>query len=222
MIGVVTFVWSLSLGALALLWFRRPHSVLDVWLMVVLCAWLFDIALSAMLNEGRFDLGFYVGRIYGLLAASFVLIVLLFQTRRAADAVGSPDWPRPASAPNRNGIEHAGAPRPGNRGTPPHLRDVAGSDPGHGYEGQFRSGQPELDGDPRLPPGGDGRPQRDRFHLSGRSRKHPQRDAARAARPADAQFRNPLRPQGRPRRLADLDGRVVRARAGVTSSWAAT
>lgn len=80
MIGVVTFVWSLSLGALLLMWFRKPHSVLDLWLMVVLCVWLFDIALSAILNAARYDLGFYLGRIYGLLAASFVLIVLLFQT----------------------------------------------------------------------------------------------------------------------------------------------
>ena len=77
MIGVVSAVWCLSLAALALLWLRRPHSVLDVWLMVVLCAWLFDIALSAILNVARFDLGFYVGRIYGLCAASFVLAVLL-------------------------------------------------------------------------------------------------------------------------------------------------
>ena len=60
-----------------MLWFRRPHSVLDVWLMVVMCAWLFDIALSAILNVARFDLGFYLGRIYGLCAASFVLAVLL-------------------------------------------------------------------------------------------------------------------------------------------------
>src|SRR5262249_8106991 len=29
---------------------------------------------------GRFDLGFYAGRIYGLMAASFVLVVLLFET----------------------------------------------------------------------------------------------------------------------------------------------
>jgi PAS domain S-box-containing protein len=77
MIGVVSAVWSLSLAALLVLWFRRPHSVIDVWLMVVLCAWLFDIALSAIVNVARFDLGFYVGRIYGLCAASFVLAVLL-------------------------------------------------------------------------------------------------------------------------------------------------
>ena len=76
-LGVVSSVWAMSLVALALLWRRRPHSVLDLWLMVVMCAWLFDIALAAVLNAGRFDLGFYAGRIYGLLAASFVLIVLL-------------------------------------------------------------------------------------------------------------------------------------------------
>ena len=77
MIGVVSSVWLLSLAALLTLWFRRPHSVLDVWLMVVLCAWLFDIALSAIVNETRFDLGFYAGRVYGLCAATVVLAVLL-------------------------------------------------------------------------------------------------------------------------------------------------
>src|SRR5258705_143811 len=77
MLGVVSTVWCLSLAALVLLWLRRPHFVLDVWLMVVMCAWLFDIALSAILNVARFDVGFYLGRIYGLSAASFVLAVLL-------------------------------------------------------------------------------------------------------------------------------------------------
>ena len=77
MIGVVSAVWSLSLAALLVLWFRRPHSVIDIWLMVVMCAWLFDIALSAIFNVYRFDLGFYAGRVYGLCAASFVLVVLL-------------------------------------------------------------------------------------------------------------------------------------------------
>ena len=79
MVVVVTSTWMLSFVALVFLWRRRPHSVLDVWLMVVMCVWIFDIALSAVLNAGRFDLGFYAGRIYGLLAASFVLIVLLLE-----------------------------------------------------------------------------------------------------------------------------------------------
>jgi len=73
-------IWLLGPLALAMLWARRPHTVLDVWLMVVMCAWSFDVALSSVLNAGRFDLGFYAGRLYGLLAASFVLIVLLLET----------------------------------------------------------------------------------------------------------------------------------------------
>src|SRR5260221_4800536 len=79
--GVVSTVWLLSLTALGLLWRRQPYCVLDLWLMVVLCAWLADIALSAMLNAGRFDLGFYVGRIFGLASTSLVLTVLLLETR---------------------------------------------------------------------------------------------------------------------------------------------
>ena len=75
----VSSVGFLSLLALVILWRRRPHSVLDLWLMVVMCAWLFDIALATVLNGGRFDLGFYAGRIYGLLAASFVLLALLLE-----------------------------------------------------------------------------------------------------------------------------------------------
>jgi diguanylate cyclase (GGDEF)-like protein len=75
--AVVATVWSLSFVALLTLLRRRPYSVLDLWLLVVICAWLLDIALSAALNAGRFDLGFYAGRIYGLIAASFILVALL-------------------------------------------------------------------------------------------------------------------------------------------------
>jgi PAS domain S-box-containing protein len=70
-------VWCLNFAALVVLLVRRPHSVLDVWLMAVMCAWMLDIALSALLNAGRYDVGFYLGRFYGLCAASFVLAVLL-------------------------------------------------------------------------------------------------------------------------------------------------
>src|SRR5688572_16420067 len=56
MIFVVGSVWASSVVALIFLWRRRPYSVLDAWLMVVMCAWIFDIALSAVLNAGRFDL----------------------------------------------------------------------------------------------------------------------------------------------------------------------
>ncbi len=90
MLGTVGSVWAFSMLALVSLWLRRPHSVLDLWLMVVMCAWIFDIALSAVFNSGRFDLGFYAGRIYGLLTSVFVLMVLLLENaglyRRLAEA----------------------------------------------------------------------------------------------------------------------------------------
>jgi PAS domain S-box-containing protein len=78
MIGLASTAACLCAAALLILMFRRPQSVIDLWLIVVLLAWMFDITLSALLNGERFDLGFYVGRIYGLCAATFVLAVLLF------------------------------------------------------------------------------------------------------------------------------------------------
>ncbi len=76
---VASACWALSLAALPVLWRRRPHSPIDLWLMVTVCVWIFDIALSSVLNGGRYDLGWYSGRIYGLLAASFVMLVLLLE-----------------------------------------------------------------------------------------------------------------------------------------------
>ena len=78
---VISSTWLLSVAALVLLWRRGSPTVLDLWLMVVMCAWVFDIALSGVFNGGRFDLGFYAGRIYGLFAASFVLMALLLETK---------------------------------------------------------------------------------------------------------------------------------------------
>jgi two-component system sensor histidine kinase/response regulator len=82
MIAVVTAVWLLSLVGLVALWRKPRQTILDLWLMVVMCAWLFDIALSAVLNAGRYDLGFYAGRLYGLLAAAAVLVALLIEHGR--------------------------------------------------------------------------------------------------------------------------------------------
>jgi signal transduction histidine kinase/ActR/RegA family two-component response regulator len=80
-IVVINLVWMFSAAALLVLWRQRPYSVLDLWLMVVMCAWVLDVMLSGVLNAARFDLGFYAGRAYGLMAASFVLLVLLLETR---------------------------------------------------------------------------------------------------------------------------------------------
>ncbi|WP_119419295.1 MASE4 domain-containing protein [Desertibaculum subflavum] len=81
MLFVVGAVWALSVGGLAAAWTRRRRSVLDLWLVAVMAAWVADIGLSAVFNAARFDLGFYAGRIFGLFAASFVLVVLLLETR---------------------------------------------------------------------------------------------------------------------------------------------
>ena len=77
---VVSCVWFAGMAAGVVLWRQRRYTVLDLWLIVVACAWVFDVGLSAVFDQARFDLGFYVGRGYGLLAASFVLGVLLVET----------------------------------------------------------------------------------------------------------------------------------------------
>lgn len=75
-------IWLLTLLAGVTLWRRQPHTVLDIWLLVVLGVWLFDLAMAAILNTGRYDLGWYVGRLYGLIAAGFLLILLLSEYSR--------------------------------------------------------------------------------------------------------------------------------------------
>jgi len=80
MMVVVSTVWLMSLVALVGIWRRPGPTTIDLWLMVTMFAWMLDIALSAVLNGGRFDLGFYAGRLYGLSASTFVLIVLLTKT----------------------------------------------------------------------------------------------------------------------------------------------
>ena len=78
--GISPTLLALCVVSLLVLVPRRKPTVLDLWVMVVLCAWLCDVALSAVVASARFDLGWYVGRVYGLLAANFVLIVLLLET----------------------------------------------------------------------------------------------------------------------------------------------
>ena len=80
MLPVLLSMCGLVIAALVELWRRPRHTTIDLWLMVTMCAWLFDIALSTVFNRQRFDVGFYAGRLYGLSAATFILIVLLTKT----------------------------------------------------------------------------------------------------------------------------------------------
>ncbi len=73
--GLVLLV---SIVALLMLWFRQ-RSVLDLWLMVAMCAWSLDIVIQT-LAASRFTLGFYASRVYALVTATAVLVVLLWET----------------------------------------------------------------------------------------------------------------------------------------------
>ena len=70
----------LPLGALLMLARRRFRSMLDLWLMVVMFAWVCTISLGAFVSGGRYDTGWYVGRIFDLLTSMFILLVLLSET----------------------------------------------------------------------------------------------------------------------------------------------
>jgi signal transduction histidine kinase len=66
-----------SILALVILW-ARWRSVLDLWLMVVMCAYLVEIGLTSYFST-RFSVGWYVGRACGFLSGSLVLLVLLYE-----------------------------------------------------------------------------------------------------------------------------------------------
>lgn len=73
-------IGALLLAALALVW-RGRKSLLDIWLMVTLWAWLLEIVLILMIPD-RYTLGWYSGRIAGMLSGVLVLLALLIETSR--------------------------------------------------------------------------------------------------------------------------------------------
>jgi signal transduction histidine kinase len=66
-----------SILALLVLW-ARWRSVLDLWLMVVMCVDLVETCLTSYFST-RFSVGWYVGRASGFLSGSLVLLVLLYE-----------------------------------------------------------------------------------------------------------------------------------------------
>jgi signal transduction histidine kinase len=68
----------LCVAAVIVLSIRR-HSVLDLWLMVVMCAYIIEVCLIAFPVAARFSVGWYGGRVFGLLSGSVVLLVLLYE-----------------------------------------------------------------------------------------------------------------------------------------------
>ncbi|MGX9966155.1 MASE4 domain-containing protein [Roseomonas sp. F4] len=74
---LITAIYAITLAILLL----RGWSVLDLWLAVVTFSLLIDILMLSFISEGlRLSLGWWAGRLYGLVAAMVVLFVLLAQT----------------------------------------------------------------------------------------------------------------------------------------------
>jgi signal transduction histidine kinase len=69
---------SLNAAALAMLWIQR-RSVLDLWLMVMCCAWLAETLVTTFVTA-RFTFGFYASRLYAFVAVFSVLLILLTET----------------------------------------------------------------------------------------------------------------------------------------------
>ena len=74
---------ALFLQILAImLLFTGRRSVLDIWLMVVICTVIVEVLLLSYLSAGRLSVGWWAGRLCGLASASVVLVVLLSETAR--------------------------------------------------------------------------------------------------------------------------------------------
>jgi len=67
-------LWNVA--ALILLWIHQ-RSVLDLWLMVVLCAYAIEIYVASFPGLARFSAGWYAGRVFGFVSSILVLFVLL-------------------------------------------------------------------------------------------------------------------------------------------------
>src|SRR3989442_7775122 len=68
----------LTFSALALLWSKR-RSVLDLWLMVVMCGLVIELCLIFLVGR-RYVIGWYAARVYFLISATLVLMILLSET----------------------------------------------------------------------------------------------------------------------------------------------
>lgn len=78
-LGALAPYFDLLICVLALLSLAmRRRSVLDLWLMVVACAMIGELALTVV----RFSLGFYFSRILSLATSTIVLAILLAETTR--------------------------------------------------------------------------------------------------------------------------------------------
>jgi hypothetical protein len=88
---------GLSVAALIVLWVRL-RSVLDLWLMVVMCAYAIEVTLTIYPVPARFSMNFYAGLAYGLVSGSLLLFALLYETTALYGQLLHANSPNGASA----------------------------------------------------------------------------------------------------------------------------
>jgi PAS domain S-box-containing protein len=76
---VGTLLLLFGAAVLLLLWFRR-RSVLDLWLMVAMCAWLAQSIAVFISTSGPLSLSFFVSTILACISSTVLLVVLLKET----------------------------------------------------------------------------------------------------------------------------------------------
>jgi hypothetical protein len=74
--AVDIYLSLLNVVTLAVL-FQRRRTILDLWLMVTLIAWLPNFLTSAAFTFVRFSIGWYISRGFSVVASSTLLVVLL-------------------------------------------------------------------------------------------------------------------------------------------------
>lgn len=72
-------LWSLGALTLSVLFLRR-RTILDLWLMLTLFAWMPNFLVAAVASSVRFSLGWYAARGFALIASCTLLCVLLAET----------------------------------------------------------------------------------------------------------------------------------------------
>lgn len=77
-----------SVVALILLW-TRLTSVLDLWLMVAVCALIMELAIVTVMIASRFTLGFYACGVLSIIVSTTVLVGLLSETIRLCKRITS-------------------------------------------------------------------------------------------------------------------------------------
>ena len=77
--AVDVYLSLLNITTLTVLFLRR-RTILDLWLLVTLVAWLPNFLTSAFFTFVRFSIGWYVSRCFSVVASSALLMVLLAET----------------------------------------------------------------------------------------------------------------------------------------------